>query len=134
ILHSNEGESHQDILSKHTNDLAESTKNLTHLKKKERTSAVEKLAQEEANTPFNLSTGPLMRVKLVILSKKEHALLITMHHIISDGWSMGIFFRELSALYNAFAQGKKSSLPSLPIQYADFALWQRNWLQEEVLD
>ncbi|MBL8676522.1 MAG: amino acid adenylation domain-containing protein, partial [Alphaproteobacteria bacterium] len=134
IFSSATGEAHQEILSKLTINLSEVSKTLTDLKKKERTSAVEKLAQEEANTPFNLSTGPLIRVKLLILSKKEHVLLITMHHIISDGWSMGIFFRELSALYNAYAEGKEPSLPSLPVQYADFALWQRNWLQGDVLE
>ena len=129
-----EGEAEQVILPHLSIDLTECSVNLTHLKKKERTAAVERAAEEEANTSFNLSRGPLIRVKLLIISKEEHALLITMHHIISDGWSMEIFFRELSSLYNAYAEGKEYSFSPLPIQYADFALWQRNWLQGEILE
>src|SRR5690606_27958565 len=74
------------------------------------------------------------RVKLLKLGEEEHILLMTMHHIISDGWSMEIFFKELAVLYNAYTEGKESNLLPLPLQYADFALWQRNWLQGDVLD
>src|SRR4029078_9225426 len=76
----------------------------------------------------------LIRLKLLKLDLDKHVLLITMHHIVSDGWSMGIFFKELSELYNAYLQNQEPNLPALPIQYADFALWQRQWLQGEVLD
>ncbi|HJT56341.1 MAG TPA: condensation domain-containing protein, partial [Ktedonobacteraceae bacterium] len=93
-----------------------------------------RLAQQEAGQPFDLARGPLVRTTLVRLSKQEHVLLLSMHHIISDGWSMQVFVRELSTLYNAFAQGRPSPLPDLPIQYADFAAWQRHWLQGPVLE
>ncbi|HEX8348925.1 MAG TPA: condensation domain-containing protein, partial [Hymenobacter sp.] len=93
----------------------------------------ERLATEEAQQPFDLAMGPLLRAKLLHLSEAEHILLLTMHHIVSDGWSMGVMIRELAALYKAFSMGKPSPLPELPIQYADFAHWQRQWLQGEVL-
>jgi len=88
--------------------------------------------QKEAGTPFELSTGPLIRGLLVKLSEEEHILVITMHHIVTDGWSMGIFHKELSALYQAFLEGEPSPLPELPIQYADYAAWQRDWCEGEV--
>ncbi|HBL59419.1 MAG TPA: non-ribosomal peptide synthetase [Cyanobacteria bacterium UBA8803] len=93
-----------------------------------------RLTIEEAQAPFNLAVGPLVRVKLLRLAAEDHILLVTLHHIISDGWSRGIFRRELAALYEAFSSEKPSPLPELPIQYADFAVWQRNWLQGEVLE
>src|SRR5205807_6513619 len=77
--------------------------------------------------------GPLFRASLLRLAAQGHVLLLTMHHIISDGWSLGVLWRELSALYAVFAASKPSPLPDLPIQYADFAVWQREWLQGEVL-
>ena len=94
---------------------------------------VERLAEESAQQPFDLAIGPLLRVKLLHLGEAEHVLLLTMHHIVSDGWSMGVLIRELAALYEAFLRGKPSPLPQLPIQYADFGHWQRQWLQSEVL-
>jgi amino acid adenylation domain-containing protein/non-ribosomal peptide synthase protein (TIGR01720 family) len=94
---------------------------------------VERLATEEAQQPFDLAKGPLLRATLLQLGEAEHVLLLTMHHIVSDGWSMGVLIRELAALYEAFSTGKPSPLPELPIQYADFAHWQRQWLQGEVL-
>ncbi|MBD2015334.1 amino acid adenylation domain-containing protein [Microcoleus sp. FACHB-53] len=97
-------------------------------------SEAQRLATEEAQQPFNLATGPLFRVKLLRLEEAEHMLLVTMHHIVYDGWSYDIFLRELAALYDAFSSGKPSPLPELPIQYADFAHWQREWLQGEVLE
>jgi amino acid adenylation domain-containing protein len=87
----------------------------------------------EWNSPFDLERGPLMRVKIARLSGREHLLLMTFHHIISDGWSTMIFYRELAALYEAFAAGRPSPLPELPIQYADFAAWQRRRLAGEGL-
>ena len=96
--------------------------------------AVRQLAQEEARCSFDLSTGPLLRAILLRLQDDESVLLLTMHHIVSDGWSSGIFVRELSTLYTAFVNKQPTTLPALPIQYADFAVWQRQWLQGEVLE
>ncbi|HET7231280.1 MAG TPA: amino acid adenylation domain-containing protein, partial [Longimicrobium sp.] len=93
-----------------------------------------RLAGEEAVRPFDLSRGPLMRGTLLRLDAKDHVLLLTLHHIVSDGWSMEILFRELSALYEALAAGEPSPLPELPVQYADFAVWQRARLRGEELD
>ncbi|MEH2238479.1 non-ribosomal peptide synthetase [Nostoc sp.] len=87
----------------------------------------------EIEHPFNLSSGPLLRVKLLVLSKTEHILLMNMHHIICDDWSIGVLIRELGMLYTAFAQNQTPFLSELPLQYADFAHWQREWLQGEVL-
>ncbi|WP_094531648.1 non-ribosomal peptide synthetase [Pseudanabaena sp. SR411] len=93
-----------------------------------------RLAEIETKTPFDLSQSPLLRAKLLRLASDDHIFLLTMHHIICDGWSLDIFFRELGLIYEALAQGKPSPLPPLSIQYADFAVWQREWLQGEVLD
>lgn len=92
------------------------------------------LVQQEARRPFDLSQGPLLRITILLLSKDEHILLLSLHHIISDGWSMEILVRDLFALYAAFTQGKASPLPELPLQYVDFASWQRRWLSGEVLN
>ncbi|HJX29557.1 MAG TPA: amino acid adenylation domain-containing protein, partial [Thermoanaerobaculia bacterium] len=93
-----------------------------------------RLAREEARRLFDLECGPLLRATLVRLEAREHALLLSMHHIVSDGWSLGVLLNELSALYAAFTQGLPPVLPRLPIQYADFAVWQRGWLRGEVLE
>ncbi|MHC5720469.1 MAG: condensation domain-containing protein, partial [Nostoc sp.] len=77
---------------------------------------------------------PLLRATLVHLSEVEYVMMFTMHHIVSDGWSMGILIQEVAALYEAFCKGQPSPLPELPIQYADFAIWQRQWLQGQVLE
>src|SRR5215213_2232662 len=95
---------------------------------------VRQLAQEEGTRPFDLEAGPLLRVRLLRLSEREHVLLLTMHHIVSDGWSMGVLVRELCALYEAFLQGKESPLAPLIVQYADYAQWQREHLAGEVLE
>ncbi len=92
------------------------------------------LTGEESRRPFDLSRGPLVRVRLLRLGPAEQVLLYTLHHIMSDGWSGGVVNRELGILYEAFAEGKMSPLPELPVQYADFAVWQRGWLQGEVLE
>jgi len=107
---------------------------LSELEVAEREARVRELAQEEAATPFDLSRGPLLRVKLVRLDEQDHVVLLTLHHIVMDGWSLGIFIREIATLYEAFIEGKPSPLPELAIQYADFALWQRAYLQGEVLE
>ncbi|MDL5368233.1 amino acid adenylation domain-containing protein, partial [Xanthomonas sp. NCPPB 2654] len=88
---------------------------------------------DEARAPFDLAMGPLIRGRLLRLAEEEHVLLVTQHHIVSDGWSIGVLVREVSALYTAFCQGEPDPLPPLPIQYADYAAWQRQWLQGDVL-
>ncbi len=95
---------------------------------------VRKLATEEALRPFDLAQGPLLRVQLLRLGAEEHVVLFTMHHIISDEWSLGVLVRELAALYEAYCQGRPSPLAELGIQYSDFAHWQREWLQGEALE
>ena len=100
----------------------------------EREAEALRLATEEARQPFDLAQGPLFRAKLLRLAEEEHILLLTIHHIVSDGWSFNVLMRELEALYTAFSIGQPSPLPPLPIQYADFAHWQRQWLQGEVLE
>ncbi|MBS9386560.1 MAG: amino acid adenylation domain-containing protein [Dolichospermum sp. BR01] len=107
--------------------------NFRHLSTSAQEIAAQKLAQEQVIEPFDLAKQALVRATLVLLSKTEHLLLVCMHHIVSDGWSMGVFVAELAALYNAYSQGLPSPLAPLPIQYADFAIWQRNWLVEDVL-
>lgn len=92
-----------------------------------------RLAMAEAQRPFNLTQAPLLRVTLLRLAAADHVVLFTLHHIVADGWSTDVLVRELAILYNAFATGTPSPLPDLPIQYADFALWQRQWLQGDVL-
>ncbi|RKH38330.1 non-ribosomal peptide synthetase, partial [Corallococcus llansteffanensis] len=93
-----------------------------------------RLAGEEQARPFDLATGPLLRVLLIRLSERQHLLVTTMHHIVSDGWSLGVFVREMVALYQAFTAGRPSPLSPLPVQYADHALWQRAWLRGEALE
>ena len=88
--------------------------------------------RQTSSNPFDLAQGPLLRATLVRLTDMEHVLLLTMHHIVSDGWSQEVFWRELAVLYEAFTTGQPSPLPALPIQYADFAHWQQQWLQGEV--
>ena len=92
-----------------------------------------RLLTEHANASFNLETGPLIRGLLVRESEDEHTLLITMHHIVSDGWSLGVFHNELSKLYSAFRRGEENPLPEFAIQYTDYAMWERQWLEGEVM-
>ncbi|HEU0076629.1 MAG TPA: amino acid adenylation domain-containing protein, partial [Longimicrobiaceae bacterium] len=89
---------------------------------------------EEVGRPFDLAAGPLFRAALLRLGAEEHALLLCMHHIVSDGWSLGVLFRELSALYAAYRDGQESPLPELAVQYVDYAAWQRRHLQGEALE
>ena len=91
------------------------------------------IMRREWEEPFNLTTGPVLRMKLIKVSDTDHILLRNFHHIVSDGWSQSVFNREFMLLYEAFQQGRENPLPQLPIQYADFALWQRKWLNEDVL-
>ena len=107
---------------------------LADLPEKVRETELARLAAEEARRPFDLGRAPLLRVRLVRLAERDHAVLATVHHIVSDGWSMGVLVREVGALYQAFALGEPSPLPELPVQYADFAVWQRGWLAGETLE
>jgi amino acid adenylation domain-containing protein len=107
---------------------------LQQLPEAEREAQAMQLATREAQQPFDLAEGPLFRLTLLRLGVEDHVLLCTMHHIIADEWSKGVFLRELTLLYGAFSAGKPSPLAELPIQYADFALWQRQWLQGKILE
>ena len=107
---------------------------ITTLTPAEQESRIKELTIEEARSPFDLEQGPLMRATLLRLSEVEHVILVTMHHIISDGWSMRVFMRDMIALYESFVSGQSAQLPELPIQYSDFAIWQREWLSGEVLE
>jgi len=100
----------------------------------EREAEAMRLAQEEAQQPFDLQQAPLFRGKLLRLGELDHVLLFTMHHIISDAWSMGVLIEEVSILYDAFSADRPSPLPELPIQYADYTAWQREWLEGGVLE
>ncbi|HEY0101335.1 MAG TPA: condensation domain-containing protein, partial [Pyrinomonadaceae bacterium] len=108
--------------------------NISGLPETERELEAGRIAADEARLPFDLSQGPVLRVKLLRLDEEEHIVLLTMHHIVSDGWSVGVLVGEVGALYDAYAAGKSSPLPELKIQYADFAVWQRQWLNDEILD
>ena len=107
---------------------------LQHQDTTESEATIHQLAKQEALTPFDLKTAPLIRCSLLQLSPTEHVVLLTMHHIVSDAWSIGVLIQELSVLYPAFVAGLASPLPELPIQYADFAVWQRKYLSGEFLD
>ena len=107
---------------------------LRSLPLEEREAEIRRRAREETETGFDLSQGPLLRVKLLKLEEKEHALLFTMSHIVSDGWLMAILIREVDTLYRAYLVGDESPLPELEIQYADFAVWQREYLAGDVLE
>jgi hypothetical protein len=107
---------------------------LTELPAAERSDQIFRLAQEEAGRPIDLAHGPLLRMTLLRLSEAEHVLLLTLHHLVGDAWSLDILLRELLTLYRAFAAGQPSPLEELPVQYADFAVWQRGWLRGAVLE
>jgi amino acid adenylation domain-containing protein len=109
-------------------------KDLTDLPETERAIEARRLATGEAETGFDLAEGPLLRSRLLKLREDEHVILLTMHHIVSDAWSMGILIREFTTLYLAYAQGKDYRMPDLPIQYADYAVWQRGYLEGDELE
>jgi len=106
---------------------------LQHLPSDQQQAAVQRLTRAEAQRPFDLAQSPLLRVKLLRLAPNEHVMLVTIHHIIGDEWSMGVLVRELVTLYGAYSQAQPSPLPDLAVQYADYAAWQREWLQGEFL-
>src|SRR6185369_9153557 len=114
--------------------VAMSLKDLSELSREQRDAQVLQTASEEAARSMDLARGPLFYAILLRLGEAEHVLVLTMHHIISDGWSMGVFIREMATIYGAYAGGKPSPLPEMPFQYADFAHWQRDWLKEEALE
>jgi amino acid adenylation domain-containing protein len=93
-----------------------------------------RIMSDEASAPFDLAQGPLFRGRLVRMAADDNVLLLTMHHIVSDGWSAGVLFREMSALYAAFTRGEPDPLPPLPVQYADYAAWHRRWVEGPVLE
>lgn len=100
----------------------------------EQEARMRRVVEEAATAPFDLEAGPLLRASLVRLSDNDHVAAVVMHHIVSDEWSVGVFVNEIAVLYDAFVDRKPSPLPELPVQYVDFAVWQRQWLQGEVLE
>jgi amino acid adenylation domain-containing protein len=115
-------------------DLSLPLADLGQLPETRRENQARRLAREEAQRPFELAQGPLLRATLLRLEETEHLLLLTMHHIVTDGWSLSVLSQELATLYQASTTDGISPLPDLPIQYADFAAWQRGWLQGKVLE
>src|SRR5215469_11000132 len=107
--------------------------NLEELAAADRATAARQLANEETAVPFDLTQGPMLRARLLRMSEQQHILLLTIHHIAGDGWSVAVFMRELSGLYAAFSEGLSSPLVPLPIQYADYATWQRRKMDDEYL-
>jgi amino acid adenylation domain-containing protein len=108
--------------------------NLDHLNPDKRETEVRHLAAVEAQQPFDLSRGPLLRATLLRLAEDDHVVLLTMHHIVGDEWSIGLLIQEIGVSYEAFSSGKPSTLPELDIQYADYAGWQQNWLRDETME
>ncbi|HYO64056.1 MAG TPA: amino acid adenylation domain-containing protein, partial [Pyrinomonadaceae bacterium] len=111
-----------------------SVRDLSHLNADEWARAERAAAREESDLPFDLSRGPLLRATLLDFGAGEHVLLVTMHHIVSDGWSLGVLIKEVAALYAAYVEGEESPLAELTVQYADYAAWQRDYLQGEALE
>src|SRR5207249_9503220 len=109
-------------------------KDLSFLPEIEQEEEIRSMSRQDKLQPFNLRKGPLFRAMLLRRAEHRHVLLLAMHHIISDGWSLGVLLHEVTALYEAFEKGLPSPLPELAIQYADFSEWQRNWLTGEILD
>jgi amino acid adenylation domain-containing protein len=107
---------------------------LRSIPESQREDEIRRLSDREAREPFDLAHGPLLRATLIKATEQDHVLLLTMHHIVSDGWSMSVLFRELALLYSAFSMGHPSPLDELQIQYADFAKWQHQWLSGAVLE
>jgi FkbH-like protein len=107
---------------------------LSYLTEAEREGEVRRLALMEAWRPFDLTQAPLLRLSLIRISAEEHLFVVVMHHIVADGWSMAVLISEVESLYKAFVEGEAVTLPELPVQYADYSVWQREWLQGEVLE
>ncbi|HKE58468.1 MAG TPA: condensation domain-containing protein, partial [Pyrinomonadaceae bacterium] len=111
-----------------------SRRDLRDLSETEREARVEQLMNEDSLQSFDLSRGPLIRAQLLLLAEHDHVLIPSMHHIISDGWSLSVFLNELATLYRAFLKGEPSPLAELEVQYADYSVWQRDYLHGEVID
>jgi amino acid adenylation domain-containing protein len=109
-------------------------RDLRQLPEPEREIEARRVIAQEGQRPFQLSRAPLLRYLLLRTGEEEHIFILTIHHIITDGWSMGVFVRELAASYESYIEQRPASLPELTVQYADFAVWQRNWLRGEVFD
>jgi amino acid adenylation domain-containing protein len=101
---------------------------------KRQTLEIAQFIKEEGQRPFDFEKGPLLRVTLLRLKKEEHLLVLTEHHLIHDGWTQGVLLKEFIEIFTAYLEGKEHTIPELPIQYADFAIWQRNYLQGEILE
>ena len=132
IFEATEGEPLQRVLP--PRPLAFPIIDLGHLPESVRETEAHRHLTEHARMPFDIAKGPLLRVALLRLAPSDHIFIVTMHHIVCDGWSTKVFFDELRALYPAFALGQPSPLPELPVQYIDFTLWQREWLQGPALE
>src|SRR4029078_5758032 len=128
----NGGEPVQVILPSSTINLV--LEDLSNLDDDLRRTELERRLEEEEQQLFNLATGPLLRVRLFRLAEGEHVLAATMHHIISDGWSLSLLTKELGQIYSAYAKDEPAPLTELEVQYADYAVWQREWLQGEFLE
>ncbi|MFD8380831.1 amino acid adenylation domain-containing protein [Streptomyces sp. NPDC059679] len=131
VFGSDDGEPWQEIRPVPSWELA--LTDLSGLGSDERTREAERLVGEEAMRPFDLVRGPLMRTELLRLAADEHILLLTMHHLVTDGWSGSVFFEDLAALYAAGGRQERAGLAELPVCYADYAVWQRDWLRDGVL-
>src|ERR1700687_4485410 len=107
--------------------------NLSDLPESEREREALRIASEEGKKPFDLTRGPLLRTALLQLSRDQYLLVLAMHHIITDGWSISILFRELAHCYEAYTSGREPQLPELPIQYVEYAQWQREYIAVELL-
>src|SRR6185369_3849104 len=107
---------------------------LSELAASEADSRARQILYDESHLPFDLSRGPLLRARLIRIGAEEHLLFVVMHHIVSDGWSIGVLVREVAALYDAFLNRKESPLPELALQYGDYAAWEREWLSGEVVE
>ncbi len=132
VFHAVEGEPVQVVLP--AGPVALPVVDLRGLADEDREAALLRLAREEATRPFDLARGPLLRSTLLRPGDEEWAVLFTLHHVVSDGWSMGVLVREMSSLYEAFLGGRPSPLPEPALQYADYAVWQRGWLAGETLE
>jgi amino acid adenylation domain-containing protein len=131
VFDSVNGECRQVVLPE--GDASFSVTDLAHLRETEREAEALRLIGEEGKKPFDLSNGPLLRCLLVRLAEQNHILLLVLHHIITDGWSISILFKDLTACYAAFTRNETPALPDLPVQYADYAQWQREYVKDDVL-
>ncbi|HJY06022.1 MAG TPA: condensation domain-containing protein, partial [Bryobacteraceae bacterium] len=129
IFPSQEGLTHQQILDRV--DFKLERIDLSHYTDKNaRDNEAKQLCRTDAATPFDLASGPLIRGKVIKLAVDERVLMLNMHHIISDGWSLGVLMKELGLIMDAYREGRRPELAPLPIQYVDYSVWQRNWLEE----